>query len=318
MNTKETKRRTRHPAKATRKQAPAKTERKNRTTVNRQRSVSRRRVVRAPREDIPKVVYTAPKPLRRSRLILRLVSMVAVVVAVLGCLSVFFKVDTIMVAGPEQYSAWMVREASGVEEGDSLLTIGRAKVAGRIKQALPYVDQVKVTIRLPGTVEIEITEFPVSYAIQSNVGSWWLMTSDGTVHGEITAADATALTRIFGIQLQDPRAESAANAALQTAEDGAVESQESADARLDAALQILDALEANNIIGEVISLDVSSIENITMQYSQLLSVRLGDSRRLDYKITYMAAAVRQLDEYQNGELDLSFEYSDSALFSPGS
>lgn len=297
-----------------------KEERETRTAASRQRPAQRSRVVRAPREDVPKVVYTAPKPMGRGGVILRLVSMLAVVVAVFMCLSVFFKVDTILVAGPEQYTAWMVREASGVEEGDSLLTVGRARVAGRIKEALPYVDQVKVTISLPGTVRIELTEFPVSYAIASEGGAWWLITSDGTAQEQITAAKATAYTKILGLEIAAPKVGQTVTAAVQTetGEGGTevLEDQAAVDKKLEAVLTILAALEDNQVIGDAVSLDVTNIGDITIQYSQLLSVRLGDSRKLDYKISYMAAAIRQLDEYQNGELDVTFEYSDSAIFNP--
>ena len=41
-------------------------------------------------------------------------------------LSIFFKVDTITVTGAQKYTAWMVREASGIEEGDGLLTLSKA------------------------------------------------------------------------------------------------------------------------------------------------------------------------------------------------
>ena len=37
---------------------------------------------------------------------------------------------------------------------------------------------------------------------------------------------------------------------------------------------------------------------------------------MDYKINYLSAALEQLAEGQSGELDLSFEYMEDAVFTP--
>ena len=146
--------------------APGREERQRRTamrrTAKKQNPPAMRRVVRPPKEEIPEVIYTAPKPLTRGRFALSLVSVAAVVAAVFLGLSVFFRVETIAVAGAEKYTPWMIRQAAGVEPGDALLSIGEARVASRIRMKLPYVDALKVGIRLPGTVEIQITELQVT------------------------------------------------------------------------------------------------------------------------------------------------------------
>ena len=62
------------------------------------------------------VVYTQPEPLDRKKLALRLLTVVAVVLALfMGC-SIFFKVENITVSGNQKYDVWTVREASGIEE----------------------------------------------------------------------------------------------------------------------------------------------------------------------------------------------------------
>ena len=53
-----------------------------------------------------------------------------------------------------------------------------------------------------------------------------------------------------------------------------------------------------------------------MEYPHLLAVRLGDGERIDHKIGFLAAAVEKLEDNQNGELDVSFEYTESAVFTP--
>lgn len=302
---------------------PDRAERQRRTTQRRKAKMKNppvnRRVVRPPREEIPDVIYTAPKPLRKGSFALRLVSMAAVVAAVFLALSVFFRVETITVAGAEKYSPWMVRQAAGVEPGDALLSIGEARVASRIISELPYVDKVKVGVRLPGTVEIQITELQVTYSIEDENGSWWLISADGRAIEQVTLDKALGYTRVEGLAIRAPQAGSPVQALpgqIIDPDEGTAESQEQADAdeQLSALIAVMTALEKNRIIGQVSLIDVTDVSRIRLEYPQLLTVQLGSAERMDYKIGYLAAAVEQLEDSQSGELDLSLEYTEDAIF----
>ena len=78
------------------------------------------------------VVYTEPKPFLRRRFILHMATVLAVVVALILGMSLFFKVETVTVAGMEKYSAWDVRQASGISDGENLLSISKAKISDSI------------------------------------------------------------------------------------------------------------------------------------------------------------------------------------------
>lgn len=91
-------------------------------------------------------------PRRRSPLgreLLRLFVMILVVAVILVCAVLFFKVTDIQVSGSQIYTAGQVIGASGIAEGDSLLTIRRTSAAARIKVMLPYIENVKVSRYLP-------------------------------------------------------------------------------------------------------------------------------------------------------------------------
>ncbi len=279
------------------------------------------RVVRPPREDIPRIVYTPPKPMRRGRFLWKLVSMAAVVAAVFMGLSVFFRVETITVAGADKYTPWMIRQAAGVQTGDPLLSIGEARVASRIITELPYIDEVKVGVRLPGTVEIQVTELQVTYAVQDEAGSWWLISSAGRAVEQAAADKAQSYTRIGGVTIRTPQqgeqVRALADRITDPTDPAAVsEDQAGPDERLDALIMVMTALEENRIIGKVARIDVTDPGDIRLEYPQLLTVRLGDTRRMDYKIGYLAAAVGQLSRNQSGELDLTLQYSEDAVFTP--
>ncbi len=279
------------------------------------------RVIRPPREDVPQVVYRSPKPLRRGKFIWKLVSMAAVVVAVFMALSVFFRVETITVAGAEKYSAWMIRQAAGVEPGDALLGIGKARVASRIVAKLPYVDEVKVGVRLPGTVEIEITELQVTYSIEDENGDWWLISASGRTVEQVTLEKALGYTRVEGLTIRTPQpgqnVQALPGQIVDPGEGTSVtQDQSQADEQLSALITVMSALEHRRIIGEVAKIDVTDPTDIRLEYPQLLTVLLGSSERMDYKIGYLAAALEQLSDSQSGELDLSLEYREEAIFSP--
>ena len=76
--------------------------------------------------------------------------------------------------------------------------------------------------------------------------------------------------------------------------------------RLRVVLQILKALEDNDIVGGAASVDVSRIEDIILWYGTRYQVNLGDSSRLDYKIACMNDVILQMSDYQSGILDISF------------
>jgi hypothetical protein len=109
----------------------------------------------------------------------------AVVLAVTVGVSIFFKVDTVVVTGVSKYSAATVVEASQIQPGDSLIFFGRAGAAGRIKRDLPYVDTVRFQLKLPGTVNIIVEEKVLSYALQSSDGNLWMRRCayDAKLHG---------------------------------------------------------------------------------------------------------------------------------------
>ena len=282
------------------------------------------------RKNRPAVVYTDPKPFNVTRMLVQLAAVLAVALAVTMGLSVFFKVETVMVYGNEAYSAWTIQEAAGLEGGENLLSFGRTKACGKIKTNLPYVKSVRIGITLPDTVNIYIEEYDVSYAIQTADDTWWLITSGGKVVEQIDGGTAGKYTKIKGFYLDAPEPGMPAKA-LEMVQLTDTESQDpqlatettappvviTGAAQLQAAMQILNALERNDIVGEVASVDVGTLTDIVLWYGTRYQVNLGDTNDIEKKISYMKQAVAQLSEYQIGVLDVSFvTWPDQVGFTP--
>ena len=283
---------------------------KKRTSQEPKRS-SRKSGAKRQTAPTPAVIYTQPLPFNRDRLVVQLLTVTAVVLAIVLGLSVFFKVKTITITGADTYSAWAVREASGISEGDRLLTFSKIRAASQVKANLPYVKSVRIGIKLPDTVNIMIEEESVVYAIKSGDGAWWLMDSDGRVVEQANNARAATCTQVLGVTLDQPVANEKGIATeavpTETNELGELIPVTTTGAqRLTAALQILKALEDNDIVGEAASVDVTSTEDIILWYGTQYQVNLGDTSRLDYKIDCMNDAILQLSDYESGILDISF------------
>ncbi len=301
METKEKKRQPKTPAKSSRKTAAA-PKRKSQTK----------------RPADSEIVYTQPKPFNRNGFLLRLLTVVAVVLALTLGMSIFFKVGVITVSGNEKYSLWDVRQASGIQDGENLLTLNKNQIGGAIKIKLPYVDEVRIGIKLPDTVNIEITELQVTYAVEADDGAWWLMDASGRLLEAITGTQAKAYTQVVGVKLASAQTGQQAVAAepepetiTETNADGetvsvTVPPTVRGSDRLGAAISILQYLEDNGILGEAASVDVSNMGNIELWYGRRYQVQLGDATQLSYKLKAMKQAISQMSQYQTGILDVSF------------
>ena len=274
-----------------------------------------------PKRPTPAVIYTQPAVFNRNRLVIQLVTVTAVVLALVIGLSVFFKVGHIYVSGAEVYSESSITEVCGINKGDNLLTFSHARAAALIRANRPYVREVRFGIKLPDTVNIIIEEDDVVYAIKDQTGQWWLMNSDGRVVEQGNNAKVANHTQVLGVALQDPvpdergvaleSAPAAEEATAETAAQGETVAESvpvttTGAQRLDAALQILKALENNDIVGSAASVDVSRIDDIILWYGTRYQVNLGDNSGLDHKIACMNAVIAQMSEYQSGVLDCSF------------
>lgn len=288
-------------------------------TKERQRQPQRRRPAATSRRKQPAkpakeqdVVYLPAQRFSRNRLILQLVTVVAVVFALILGISVFFKVELpIRVSGNVIYTASEIEQASGLKGGENLLTISIPQISAKIMKELPYVESVRIGIKLPNTVNIVIIESDVVYSVQASDNTWWLVSSAGKIVEKVPDGGQEGYTKLLGIKLEAPQPGEQA-VALET---GSTQTDAAGETipvtvtqsqRLTVALDITDYLERNGIIGKAASIDVTDLGNIELWYGQQYQVKLGDDSQLLYKISCLKSSVDQMEPYQSGILDISF------------
>lgn len=300
------------------------TKEKRRPAPARRNASSNRRSVK-PKETtrpLQDVVYLPPKPFNRHRMLLRFATVAAIVLAVVLAMSVFFKVENIEVSGVSNYTPWEISQASGITEGDHLMSFGVAGAAAKIQAKLPYVSKVRIGIRLPNTVLIQVTEVPVAYGVQDQNENWWKVSSDGRVLEQAPADELDGLCKVLGVQLMFAQVGETAEA-FETQSAGVdgdgnvIPVTVTVAQKLEKALEVMKMLESCGIIGEVTSIDVTQVLDIQMWYAQRFQVKLGDSTDLEFKIASMKSAIGQLDQYESGVLDVSFlENSEQVIYTP--
>lgn len=291
------------------------------------------------------VIYTPPKPFHRTKFILHLLTITAVVIAIVFGMSIFFKVDNVLVSGGSKYSTNDVKSAAGVEMGSNLITVSRAQISGNIISKLPYVDKVRVGINLPDTVIIEITELDVVYTVEDGDGEWWFMNDQGRIIQQTDKVTAEGYTRVLGVKIEPPQvgqqavakeaevdptteAEADPTTGEATGETGAISGTDvitppavmtgTPEAeKLTVALTILQELSTNSISGDIDSVDVTNKTAIELSYDERFKVNLGDLSRLSYKISALKATVNKMESYESGHLDLSFtNWPDKVGYTP--
>lgn len=303
MDTKERKRPSSPARNSSRRPAPSKRPSAGKRSVKKpvpaKKTVSREK--QQYREPTPDVVYTEPGLFNRNRMILRIATVAAVVLALIFGVSIFFKVDTVTVAGNQKYTEAEIREASGIRDGDNLFGLNNAKISSNIMSRLPYVGSVRIGIKLPGTVKIEIVELAVVYSVEADDGSWWLLRSDGTVVERTNSADAGLHTMIVGVKITNPVVGEKAVAAKSEDESITVLPEE----QLNTAVSLAQYLEENNIIGGAATINVTNMFALQIWYGERFQVELGDATDLQTKVSNMRKAINSMSDTETGILNVA-------------
>lgn len=280
--------------------------------TNRKTVRSRRPVKRPRKED---TVYTEAKPVNISRFIVRIATVIAVVLAVVFGMSIFFKTEKIEVAGANKYTVAQIQEASKIMDGSNLLTLNKAQIAGRILTQLPYISEVRIGIRLPDTVIIEVKETTVAYAAQNGDDAWCLVSCEGKVLEKIDGSAFKNNARILGVRLDNPEIGKTAVALEKTQSDAETPITIYERERLSAALQIAQEMEKNSVLGALVSIDVTDMGNIEVWYGQRFQIFLGNSNDISMKVFHVVDVINRLNPYESGILDASFTtYPDQVYY----
>ncbi len=219
----------------------------------------------------------------------RLLCLLLTVGAIVMALSLFFKVEEIVVEKNERYSAQTVIDASGVQKDDNLFLMNKYDVAGRISDALPYVEAVSIYRGLPDTLHIQIRECRCDIVLEQD-GRTWLVCSSGKVVDCEEGSAVDGRTVITGLYISQPQV----GAAMTADEDN--------EKALSQLLEILEQLRKKEMLQDVQEIHLEDSEQITLRYLDRLNVQFPWDADVDYKLDFLAAVVAKLEPYETGTL----------------
>ena len=220
----------------------------------------------------------------------KLLCLALIMGAVAAAMAVFFKAEKIEVSGNSRYTAQQVVDVCGVEQGDNLFFMNKYEVAGRISQALPYVESVSINRKLPESLRIRVTECVCDVALEQAGGVWLLCQTGKVVDFVEVKPEGSAV--VTGVTLAEP------------AVGGSLAAAEGSEAALTELRALLDHLRAKGMLADVQEIHLEREDCVSFRYLDRLNVEIPWESDLDYKLDFLAAVVAKLEDYETGTLKM--------------
>ena len=226
----------------------------------------------------------------------KLLSVLLICTAILVAMTLFFRVDEIVVTGQRRYTEEEIREASGVEAGSNLYMLNKYDIVRAIVAKLPYIEDIRVNRKLPDTLLIEVHESGRPFALVQD-GSAWLISAGGKIVEQVPEARAGEYGRISGCQLLAPSV--GTSIALAT-EYATLES---------SLLALLEALEAAGLSENVDGIRLDDLGSLNMDYIGRFTVRMAYGADYDWELKKLTATLEsdKIQDNMTGTIDLQLD-----------
>lgn len=233
----------------------------------------------------------------------KLLSTLVICGVIVAALTLFFRVDAIVVTGEERYTAEEIIAATGVEQGDNLFLLNKWNVDNNIKKALPYVEDTRINKKLPDVLLVEIVkECRTPLAVVQD-GSAWMVSARGMIVEQLPAARASAYGVIDGCKLLSPSVGTPIALATEYA------TQQSS------LLALLAALDEAGMLDQVDGIHLDSLSVLSMDYAERFRVEMpyGADYALKLKALRLSLEKDVIQENMTGTFDLM---QDETYFRP--
>lgn len=223
----------------------------------------------------------------------KLLSVLVICAAILVAMTLFFRVDNIVVTGQKRYTAEEIQEASAVEIGSNMYLLNKYDVVRNITRELPYIEDIRVNRKLPDTLLIDVRESGRPLAVVQD-GSAWLISSGGKIVDQITEQEAGQYGRITGCELLAPSVGTSLALATEYA------SQQSS------LLALLKALSDAGLTENVDGISLEDLSYLKMDYIGRFTVRMSYGADYEWELRKLTAtlAKEQVQSNMTGTIDL--------------
>ena len=217
-----------------------------------------------------------------------------------GCLvaaiTLFFRVDTVVITGEKRYTEAEIRQASGVEDGDNLFLLNKYQVIRNIAEALPYIEieNTRIQRKLPDTLLIQVQECGDPLAWTQD-GTVWLMSPAGKIVEQTDTAAGHPI--VDGCELLAP------SVGTQIAVDTAYET------RRESLLELLAVLDETGDLAKVDAIHLGEASYISMDYMDRFTVKMPYQADFSYKLRVLELAINsdKIQDNMTGTFDMRQE-----------
>ena len=229
---------------------------------------------------------------RRGRFnaVLKLVCILLVVGAIIAAMTIFFRVESIVVSGNARYRDEEIIAASGIAIEDNLFLLDKYAVTAAIFDQLPYVEQATLHRKLPDTILLEIHEGACAAGIVTKEGTWLVSAKGKLLEESFNIPENCGI--ITGAELVEP-------AVGKNAEfDPEISFKQAA------LMELLQCAEERGMRENIVSVDLEDATCLRLRYTERFSVRMPWDADIDYKLQSLQAVVDYLEINETGEINL--------------
>lgn len=217
-------------------------------------------------------------------------------------LTVFFNIETITVNGSSLNSAEQIISQSGIKKGDNLFRINPEKAEKMLTNNMDNIDTVRVERKFPSSLVIHVTDAVPTYYVADG-GSYTVISEGkrildtGVAKEQVKASIRLEGLEVSGFQKGDFIAEK---------DDNKLE-----------LLQKIKQAAVQNELTDITAINLTNDVELSIEIENRLTVRLGNSTELSYKINFAKNIIdTKLEQDEIGVVDAS--KPGKIYFSPGS
>lgn len=206
-------------------------------------------------------------------------------------LTVFFRTEEFTVEGAEHYSAQDIIDASGMTLGENLFLSDKKTGEENIELELPYIEQADISIKIPNTIVITVTESEPSFIVQ-NGDEYAILNAEGKVLEKVSGSvDNYDVPMILGCTIKTAQP----GQLVEFNEGGILSIMQSVD----------QALKENEFSG-IKEIDLTNTASISLNYSNRIKIIIGLPEDVSYKLKTAKIIIdEKLSESDRGRLDVS-------------
>ncbi len=229
-----------------------------------------------------------------------LIALVSVIFIELS-FTVFFKIENVKVNKCDMYTQQEIIDGSGIKRGSNLLLLSKNDAAENILNNFAYIEDVKITKKLPSSIEINVKPGAAVFAVEKS-GEYFYISEKGRVLEKSYETPENLLV-IRGVNIGNCN-ECSQIQYLNPEQEKAIK-------------EIRENIKKHNL-DKVDSIDLSDLSEITLNYDKRIDILIGKIDKCDYKIiTAREILGNKLSENEEGKLNVTeLDKDNRSYFTP--